>query len=71
MPIKMPKRAAIKKEKITPDDSAYSMKRMDRATWQAFVKRAHGEGRSVRWVLDQFIASYARREPLNLELEGR
>ena len=63
----MSKRVRVKKPAVTPKDSGYAIKGMDRGVWEAFTRRAHGEGRTIRWVLDRFIESYAKREPLNLE----
>ena len=55
--------------KETPDFSAYTMRGIDRDTWAAFIARAKRDGRTARWVLDQFIGSYARQEqiPSNLQ----
>ena len=60
------KRATVK-AKVTPADSSYSLKGMDRVTWTAFVTRAKSEGRTVRWLLDSFIRSYAHHEPLHID----
>lgn len=58
----------IKRKPVAPrPGSAYSMKGLDRELWNAFLKRARSEGRTGRWLLEQFIRSYAHGEPLNLE----
>lgn len=58
---------AKKPARKVPVTSAYSLKGMDRELWTLFVQRAQAEGRTVRWLLDRFIQSYAKREPLNIE----
>jgi hypothetical protein len=64
------KRASKAVAAAVPEHSAYALKGMNRELWSAFVARAKREGRTVRWLLDSFIAHYASGAPLNLAGEA-
>ena len=40
---------------------------IDRDLWTLFMRKAQGNGRTAVWLLERFISSYAKGEPLNLE----
>jgi len=49
------------KAKTTPDPNVcnYMVKKVDRTTWAAMVRRAKDEGRSLAWLFRDFIERYA------------
>ena len=48
------------------DESKYPLL-VNRELWALFMRKAQGNGRTAKWLLERFIASYAKGEPLNLE----
>lgn len=47
--------------KTVPDPKVcnYMVKKVDRVTWAAMVRRAKDEGRSLAWLFRDFIERYA------------
>jgi hypothetical protein len=52
---------ATVKAKTSPDSKVcnYMVKKVDRVTWAAMVRRAKDEGRSLAWLFRDFIERYA------------
>ena len=48
------------------DESKYPLN-IDRELWALFMRKAVANGRTAKWLLERFISSYAKGEPLNLE----
>lgn len=57
---RQPKKASdTPKASDVPEFSVYTIKRMDRQLWERFVRKVHGEGRTVRWTIEHMVTSYA------------
>jgi hypothetical protein len=52
-------RSVIKAKGAAAKDRSMLIKDINPATWQAFKMRAAKEGRTVKWLFDDFIERYA------------
>lgn len=52
-------KTASKKKSAEPEFSTYTIKQMDRAMWERFTSKVHGDGRTVRFVLEKLVQGFA------------
>lgn len=56
-----PKAAPVKKSTIDREQFAsYVIRQIPRGAWEAFKTRIQSDGRSIQWVLNQYIEKYGQ-----------
>ncbi len=60
MPSKRPgKKTVEKKQRYNPEGVTFTILDIDRSTWNSLKERAKTDGRSVKWLMHDFISRYA------------